>query len=137
MIHPERFGEQAVMRRDHVVVVVLREMRVETVAGLGRLSVADAVGKNDVVAPSIEKLPRTEQFAGKNGRKELMTRAARAMQDQNCVGDASLCIRRGLAQRGVMKAQFGQGFPGAKLEILHYKITLVRGGGGRLLSTSR
>ena len=60
MIDAEALAEQLVVRGDHVVVVVLRKMRVQSVAGLRGLSVADAVGKDDEVARRVQKLPRSK-----------------------------------------------------------------------------
>src|SRR5207248_6752588 len=134
MIHAEPFSEQAMVRGNHVVVIVLGKVRVQAVAGLRRFSVADAVRKNDVVARSIEKLARAEQFARKNGREELMTGAAGAVQDQDRVGDAALRVLCRSSQCHVMKAQFGQRFAGTELEILHNKVALRSSGRRRLRS---
>src|SRR5262252_250863 len=125
VIHAEPFDEQPIMSGNHVIIVVLRKMRAKAVAGLRGFSVADAVGKNDVVARGVEKLARPEEFARKNGREELMSGAAGAVQNQNRVADASLGVARGLPERGVMKAQLRERFTGAKKKILHDKVAFV------------
>src|SRR5262252_9076384 len=127
VIHAEPFDEQPIMSGNHVIIVVLRKMRAKAVAGLRGFSVADAVGKNDVVARSVEELARAEELAGKNGREELMARAASAMEYQNGVGDSSSRALHGFAERGVMQTQFGQRFARAKLEVLDDKVAF----GGR------
>src|SRR5689334_20216027 len=124
MVHAEPLREQAVVRGDHVVVIVLWETRVQAVAGLRGFSVADAVGKNDVVTRGVQKLARAEKFTRKNGREELMPGATGAVQDQNRVGDASLRVLCGLAQCRVMQTQLGQRFARPKLKILRDKVAL-------------
>jgi len=81
VIHAEAFAKELVVRGDHVVIVVLWKMRVQAVAGLRGFSVADAVGKNDVVTRGIEKLSGPKQFSGKNGRKELMSRCRQCREE--------------------------------------------------------
>src|SRR5579859_4647933 len=133
MIHAKPFGEQAMMRGDHVVVVVLREMRVQAVAGLRGFSVADAIRKNDVVAPGIQKLARAEKFVCKNRGEELMAGAAGTVQNQDRVGDAALRVLCRLSQCCVMQAQLWQRFAGAELEILYDIVAFGRGGCAGLL----
>ena len=71
MIHAEALAEKLIVRGNHVVVVILREMSVHPVAGLRRFAVTDAVGKNDEVAIRIEELSWTKQFSGKDRLQEL------------------------------------------------------------------
>src|SRR5258708_6052320 len=105
MIHIEALGEKLMVRGNHVVIVILGKMSVQPVAGLRRFAVPDAVGKNDEVAIHIEELPRTKQFSGKDGLQELISRAARAMKNQDGVRDTALRVADRLAKRGVMQAQ--------------------------------
>ena len=98
---------------------------------------ADAVGKNDVVARSVEKLARAEQFARENGLQELLAGAAGAMEDQDGVGGTALGVARGLSERCVVKAQLRERFAGAKLEILHDKVAFGRRRRRGLLSGCR
>ena len=60
MIHFQSVGEQRVMQRDHVVIVVIGKMRVHPVARLRRFSVPDAIHKDQVIARCVEHLPRIE-----------------------------------------------------------------------------
>ena len=63
MLHAQALGHQAVLRVDHVVVVVARKFRAQAVGGLARFSVADGVGKDDEVFRGIERLAGAEQLA--------------------------------------------------------------------------
>ncbi len=94
MIDAETFAEKLVVSGDHVIIIVLRKMRLHPVAGFGGFSVANAVGKNNEVSRGVEKLPWAKQLAGKDGLLELMTGAAGAVQNQNGVRDAALRIAR-------------------------------------------
>src|ERR1700751_1390892 len=85
MVHGETPLEEFVLRGDHVVIVVLRKVGVEAVAGLAGLSVADVVGKDDEVAGGIEKLTGTEEDVGKLRGEELASGAAGAVKDQDGV----------------------------------------------------
>src|SRR5215472_1283527 len=49
MAHAETFGEQAVLRLDHVGIVVFREFRFQPVGRLCAFAVTDAVRDDDVV----------------------------------------------------------------------------------------
>src|SRR5260370_20303569 len=92
-------SQQAVVTQHHVVVVVLREMRVKAVAGLRGFPMTDAVRKNDVIARGVEKLARAKQLAGKDGLQKLMARATRPVKNQDAVDDAALGVAHGLAER--------------------------------------
>src|SRR5215469_13010309 len=102
MVHAEAFGQQKVMGGDHVVVIVLRKMGVHPIAGLRGFSVADAVGKDNVVARNVQKLSGSVQYARKIRDEELMAGAACSVQDQNGVGGAALRIARRLPERCVV-----------------------------------
>src|SRR6266702_683715 len=136
VIDVEAFGNQAKMRRDHVVVVILREARVEAVAGLRGFSVADAVGKNDEIARRVEKLAGTEELSCELRLKELPPGAAGAAKDQDGVRDPSLRVAGGFPERHVVQAQLGHSFPRAKLELADDVIALRRRG-SRLLRGCR
>jgi len=65
VIHTEAFRQQPVLSQNHVVVIVLREMRVQAVARLRRFPVTNAVRKNDELATRVQELPGTEEFSRK------------------------------------------------------------------------
>src|SRR5207253_3518429 len=85
---------------------------------------ADAVRKNDEVSRGVQELPRTKQFAGKNGGEELMAGTSGAVKNQDGVRDAALSVARGLAQRRVVQAQFRERLTRTKFEILDGEIAL-------------
>ena len=58
MIDAEACAKELVVRGDHVVIVVLREVSVQLVAGLRRFPMADAVRKNDEVSRGVQELAR-------------------------------------------------------------------------------
>src|SRR5229473_715600 len=112
-------------------------MRVQTIAGLGRFSVADAVGKNNEVSRGVEKLARFKQFGSKNGREELMAGAAGAVKNQDGVGDAAIRVAHRLAKRRVVQAQLRQRFTGVEFEILDDEIAFGCCGNSSLLARGR
>ena len=76
MLDAEAFGDQPVLRVDHVVIVVLRELGAQPVGRLGRFAVADRVGQDDEVFLRVERLARAEQFAGEGRRQHAAGGAA-------------------------------------------------------------
>src|SRR2546423_9635557 len=101
------------VRGNHVVVVVMGEMGVGSIAGLGGFAVADAVGEDDEILGDVEKLARAEEFSGKLRGKELVAGASGAVKDQDGVVDVAVGIVSGCAEGGVVQAQLGNGFAGA------------------------
>jgi len=67
MVYGEALAEKLVVSGNHVVIVVLRELSMQPVAWLRRFPVTNAVGKNDVVAIRIEKLPGSEELPANCG----------------------------------------------------------------------
>ena len=105
----------------HVVVVVARKPGAQSVGGLARLAGADGVGKDDVVAPRIERLPRAEKLARERRIQHAGARAVRAVKNEHRFA------RRG-AHRRVVQPQLRQHFAGVKLEIAHHPGTFLRRG---------
>jgi hypothetical protein len=118
VIHPEPFRQQPVVTQNHVVVVVLREVRMQAVAWLRGFSVANAIGKN-------EKLARAEKLTGKLRLLKLLAAAAGAVKNQNGVRHAALRVARWLPQNRVVKPQFRKRFSRLELEILDGEIALL------------
>src|SRR5271169_6300602 len=88
MANAEAFCYQAVLRRDHIAVVVARKFRPHTVGRLGRFSVADGVGQHYEVLARVQRLTWTKQFTPEGGSKQAGARAGGAMKDQhgmNCL----------------------------------------------------
>src|SRR2546429_8907708 len=122
MVYADAFAKKLVVRGDHVVIVVLRKARVQSVAGLRRFPVTNAVGKNDEVAVRVQELPGTEELSSKLLLEELLARAAGTVKNQNGVCDASLRVAHRLAKRGVVQAQFRQRFARPEFEIFDDEI---------------
>src|SRR6266404_646271 len=92
-------GKQAILRVDHVVVVVVWKFGVQSVGRLARLSVANVVGEHNEVFRAVQQLARAKQLAAKLLAGELRARSASAVHDQH----------RGLAgssESAVVDAQF-------------------------------
>ncbi len=119
MVHMQALCHQQVLRQHHVVIVVMREFRVQPVARLGGFAVADAVGQDDVVLADVEKATRHEQHAGELWPDELMPVAAGAVHHDHRIGDAAVAIlamRR--AQGRVVQPQVGQRLARTEFEIM-------------------
>src|SRR5437016_9999543 len=91
MINAESFGEQTVLRFNHVEVTVAREFRVHSVTRLARFAVADAVRQHDEEFRRIERLILPEQFASKLGANELRAATGCPVHDKN--GIRRLAVR--------------------------------------------
>src|ERR1700720_2684450 len=124
MIDAQAVAEQPIMRLDHVDVAVMGKSRVQCVARLARLSVADAVGKNDEIATRIERLAGAEQRTGEFRPNELRAASTRSMQDEDRVAHYSLRIALRRADRPVMKAELRQFLIGCEAKILDDEIAL-------------
>src|SRR5262245_57504107 len=108
MIDAETIREERLLRRQHVLVAVLRELRAEAVARLARLPVADVVRKDDEVLRRVERLSRHEQLARESAADELTAGATRAMHDQDGVRRDSLRVFPRHAERAVMDPKLRQ-----------------------------
>src|SRR5271157_3756614 len=137
MIYAQPFADEPVVRGGHVVIIVLRKMRVQAIAGLGRFSVADAVGKNNEVARRIEKLAWTKKYGGELRREKLLPSAAGSVKNEHRVGRAPSFILHRPAQSRVMQAQFRQRFAGMELKIVNDEVTFRGRGADWLLGGTR
>src|SRR5467141_4798035 len=137
MVYGEALAEKLVVSGNHVVIVVLREVSMQPVAWLRRFPVTNAVGKNDVVAIRIEKLPGSEELPGKLRLEELLSRAAGAVENQDGVCDAALRVAHRLAKRHVVQSQFRQRLARPEFEILDDEIAFGCCGKRRLLACGR
>src|ERR1700680_4298000 len=108
MIDTQTVGEQPILRLDHVDVAVMGKCRMQGVARLARLSVADAIGENDEIAARIERLAGAEQRAGEFRPNELRAASTRSVQDQDRVAHYPLRITLRRADGAVMKAELWQ-----------------------------
>jgi hypothetical protein len=121
VLYAESFLDQAVLRVDHVLVIVFRKRRLHAVGRLRRFSVADAVGNDDVVFRRIQRLAGAEQLAREARRQHARRRAARTVQHQHRLTGR-------LADGGIMKAQFRHRFAGVEFEIFCDPVALLRRG---------
>src|SRR5215208_6877285 len=101
-------GDERVLRGDDVGVVVARELRVQTVARLARLSRADGIGNDDEVRVAVEELPLLEELAGEIRNKKVGARAAGAVEEQYRIADDAAGVADRRTDRSVVDAQFGQ-----------------------------
>jgi len=114
------------MQRDHVVIVVVRKVRMHAVARLRRFPVPDAIHKNQVVARRVEHLARIEEFVGKIWRKKLAPASTRAVQDQHCVRRPPLSVGRRLAERRVVQPDLDHRLTGLEFEVADDEVALRR-----------
>jgi hypothetical protein len=61
MIDMQSLDEHLMLRADHVVICVLRELQPQSVGWLTRLAVANVVGENDKKLGNIERLADAEE----------------------------------------------------------------------------
>src|SRR3569832_2098602 len=73
----EALGQEAILCLDHVVVAILWELRMQSIAGLAGFPMPQGIGQYDEVARSIQKLTGTKQLAGKLRPDEARARPAR------------------------------------------------------------
>ena len=77
----------AVRSPDNGGIVIFRKCHPKAIAWLRRFSVADIVRQNDEIFACVEHLAWAEKFTRKLWLKELMPRAAGAMEDHHGIGD--------------------------------------------------
>ena len=119
MANGETFGQQAVLRQDQVVIIVMREFRTQPVGGFRRSSGAQGVGDDDKVFRGVQRLAGAEQLARVSRRQHRRGGPRGAVQDQ-------YRLARGIADRDVMEAQFGKGLAGVKPKIFRGPVGLFR-----------
>jgi len=79
----EAFGNQAILRQHHVVVVVAREFRLQSVRWLRRFSGAERVRQDDEIFRGVERLTRAEQLTRESRCQHAARRARGAMQHEH------------------------------------------------------
>ena len=100
-----------VLRSDHVVVVVPRKFRTQTVGRPGRLSGSDRIRQDDEIFPCV---------AGERGRQHRGAGTGRAVQDQN-----GLAAK--FADRRVVQPQFRQDFARVKAKVVRGPVARLSG----------
>src|SRR5262245_62056786 len=123
MIDAESFGEQPILRRDHVLVSITRKLRAQPITRLRRFSGADAVGHDDEMRCRIEWLTAVELFTTDLAAEESPAPPGGAVQNEHRVpSDATRVLLR-LTERRVMDAQHGQRRAVSELEVAHLEVT--------------
>ena len=126
-----RLSQQAPLCLDHVVVVVLRKVRVQPVARLARAAVTDAVRQHDPVARRVERRAGAIELVGELRAHELAAGAAGAVQDEHGIHDRALRVALRPAERQVVQPQFGQPLARTERELMQDDVALVRRVGRR------
>ena len=111
MFDAKAFRHQPVLGIDHVVVVVLREFRLQPIRRLGGFAGTERIRDDDEVLFRIERLALAEKLASKTRREHGLRRACCAMQDQHRLAG-------GLADSLISHADFRQCFTRMETEIL-------------------
>ena len=117
MIHLQALCQQRVLRHHHVVIVVLRKVRVQAVAWFARSAVADAVRQDEVVAAGIERLALAEQHPGEPVHQKALCRTAGGVQDEHRVVDPALGIAVRSPESHVMQSQLRQRLAGGEAKV--------------------
>jgi hypothetical protein len=117
MIHLKSLGYQPVLRLEHVRIPVLWESHTESIAGLARISMADAVRHDSEIPRRIQKLVPLKELTGELIAKELVARASRPMQNQNRIFHFATSAGDWLPQRPVVELDFARFLATTKLEI--------------------
>ncbi len=124
MVDFETVVNKQVIGAYHVVVTVVRKMSMETVAGLARFAVSDAIREDDEVCRGIKRLAWAKKLAAKSGAREGTASATGAVHDQHSVGYVSCAIAGRFAYRCVVQTKFRDGFTGLKGEVGGCEIAL-------------
>src|ERR1022692_3813405 len=104
MIHLQALRQQRVLRDHHVLVVVLRKMRVQAIARFAGSAVADAVRQDEIEATSVEQLALAEQDSGESVHQKAAPRTAGGVQDEHRVADPALSVAVRDTDRRVMQS---------------------------------
>jgi len=119
--------QQEVIGLHHVVVTIVRKFQMQAVARFARLSVADPVRQDDVVARDIERLALAEKFAGELRTQESAAVAARAVHDEDGVVHVAGGVAGWRAEGGVVQAQVRELLARLEFEVMDNEIALLIG----------
>ena len=98
MIDVEALDQHGVLGRDHVVIVVVREVHTQSVGRLARFAVADVVRQDDVEPCDVEGLAGPEEHVGKDRVEKRVRIATGSMQKQDGVIGVPGCVAVRLTQ---------------------------------------
>src|SRR5215471_12408004 len=102
MIDTQAIGKQHVLRKNHIVIGVVRELGMQAIAGFSRAAMTDAVRQYDEVFVAVEKLSFIEQFAGESCAQESAARSSGPVQNQYRVSHDTRRVARRLSNRSVV-----------------------------------
>src|SRR6266567_8725984 len=123
MVDAESFGKQAILRFHHVEITVARKFCMQSVAGLARFAVADAVWKNDEKLCRIERLIFPKKLIRKfRARDELRAASGCPVHDENCVHRFALRIFLWFPDGPIMQMQLWQRLARRKFKIVDCEI---------------
>src|ERR1700722_12241755 len=128
MVHMQPVNQQAPLCLDHIDIAVARKSRMQPVAWLTGLSVADTIRKNDEELRGIKWLPGAKELAGELRADELRAAAGRAVQNKNRIAHDPLGIAPRFAERAVMHVQLRQRLTGGESEVFEDELALDRHG---------
>ena len=112
------FEEHLVLRADHVVVVVVREVHLQAVGGLGAIALADVVGEDEEVPGDVERLAGTEEDVGEDGVQQRVALATGAVQQKDGVIHVAGGIAMRSTEREVVESELGKRFASAEAEVM-------------------
>jgi hypothetical protein len=127
MVDVQIVDEHLVLRADHVVVGVARELHAEAVRRLAGLAVADVVGEDDEIPGNVERLARAEEDVGEDGVEQGVSAAAGAVQQQDGIVSVALGVAVQRPEREVVEVHIGERLAGAEAEVMDVEASVRDG----------
>ena len=139
MVHSEPFGEQSILRFDHIAITVVWKLCLHSVSGLARFAVSDPVRQHGEEFRRIQRLILPEELIRElwarqvrrqkwSSLHKLRAAASRSMHDEDCIRRFALCIFFRLSDGPVMETQLWQRLARCKFKIPNREIAFRRGG---------
>jgi hypothetical protein len=88
--------------------------------------VPDAVGQDDEILLSTQRLTVSEQYSAKFVGQKSQTRSTRAVHDQDGITHDPRVISDGCSERSVMQLEFRHGFAAFELKVGQREIMFIR-----------
>ena len=101
------------------------------------MTVADAIGKDDIVFAGVQKLAGPKKVTSEKRREEVVSTAGGTVHDEDGVGDFAVVVFDGLAERDIVNVQLRKtGLTALKGKVFDLEISFglvgVGPGGGLL-----
>src|SRR5579859_3270525 len=90
------------------------------------MTVADRIGKDEIVARGIEQLLLAEKLAGKLLAQKVAPFTRGSMHDQDGIANDALVIALRTAERTIVHPQLGQSFAGREMKIAKDEVAGLR-----------